>query len=295
VGDLKDFGTVITSMITPFDDDLRVDLKRASNLLDYLIQNGTDSIVVGTPIGECGAMTRDEKLLLYKHMKSVAYRRAKIIVNVETPSLDEAIRFVDQIEDLGYGDGVLLGVPNYLGLNQEAIYQFIETVSEYTELPILIHNKWHKIGSRINSDTIIRLSRLDNVVGVQESNEDMRQITKIITETSDDFQLYCGDDRLTLPILSLGGKGVVSMASHINGKKIKEMISHFKAGRIYRASELNKELSLFFDAIYEKENPNFIKDCLNFKGIEVGKVRNIFHNSEEDNEMFLKLVFASSI
>lgn len=295
-GFMKDFGVIITSMVTPFKSDLGIDFEKTKQLIEHLYADGTDTLLVGSGTGEGNTLTHDEKLAFFNFVKKEAYRKMKVLINVPIGTAEESIRFIDQLDELGYADGVMVNLPDYLGYNQERIFQYIKEINDETELPILLHNEFYKKDVQIDCETVIRLSRLSNVFGIEECRSDFYEVTKILAEVPDGFDVYGGDDRNILPIIAIGGKGIVSIASHVVGSRIKEMISYYKRGLSKQAMQIHQDLSvLLFGEIHDKPNPYFIKALLRHTGRDMGDMRNTYPIKDDESEMFLKLVIASSI
>lgn len=293
---MKDFGILITSMVTPFKSDLGIDFDKTHHLIEHLFANGTDTLLVGDATGEENTLTMDEKLSFFNFVKKEARRRMKVIVNVPAGAVDENVRFIDRLEDLGCADAVMVNVPEYLKFDQEKIFQHLKEINDDIELPILLHNEFYKKDVQMDCDTVIRLSRLSNIRGIEESRSDFHEITKILAEAPDGFHVYGGDDRNILPLIAIGGKGVVSIASHVVGSRIKDMISFYKRGLSQQAMQIHQDLSvLIFGEIHDKPNPYFIKALLRHTGRDMGNVRNMYPIKDDDSEMFLKLVIANSI
>lgn len=288
---MRDFGELITSMITPFDQNLKLDPNKTKQLVELLIQEGTDAVIVGGVTGEGETLSRDEKLMLFKTVKSVAHKRLKVIASVTMITIDETKEFISQVDELGYADAIFVTIPYYIGLDQEGIVRYIEDIVELTDLPILLYNGPIKTGVYIEPETVIRLSKIKSVIGIQEASEDLPSITNILAGVDDDFAVYAGDDRYALPILSIGAKGVVSVASHMFGRKIKEMIHYHKRGQTQRASEYHQELStLAFDILHQK-SPTFVKHILKARHLDMGNARNVFYEMENEDDMLARIVF----
>lgn len=278
---MQDFGELITSMITPFDQDLKLDVTKTTQLVKHLMQTGTDAVIVGGVTGESETLTRDEKLLLFKTVRKTAGKQLKVIASVNMLTQQETFDLIGHVDELGYADALLVNIPYYIGIDQEGIVRYIEDMIEITELPIFLYNGPIKTGVYIEPNTVEQLSRLKSVIGIQEASEDLPSITKIITFADSDFLVYAGDDRYALPLLSIGAKGVVSVASHVYGREIKEMILNHKAGHANRASELHRELSLFYVDLYQ-ERTVFIKSLLKARQLDMGNTRNVYYDKEND-------------
>ncbi|WP_071395284.1 4-hydroxy-tetrahydrodipicolinate synthase [Bacillus tuaregi] len=266
------FGRVSTAMVTPFDSKGHIDFPKTTQLINYLIANGTDSLVVSGTTGESPTLTKEEKLALFAHVVKVVDKRVSVIAGTGNYNTYESIEMTKQAEKMGV-DGIMLVAPYYNKPNQEGLYQHFKAIAESTSLPILLYNIPGRSAINIEPETIIRLSNIHNIVAVKEASGNLSNMTKIIANTSDDFQLFTGDDGVTLPVLSIGGDGVISVASHIIGNEMQEMIAKFLQGDIKGASKLHQQLLPIMEGLFKAPNPVPVKTALQLKGLDVGTVR----------------------
>lgn len=266
------FGRVSTAMITPFDAKGHIDFPKTTQLINHLLENGTDSLVVAGTTGESPTLSKQEKIALFKHVVKVVEKRVPIIAGTGSYNTYESIELTKQAELAGV-DAVMVVGPYYNKPNQEGLFQHIKAVAESTKLPVMIYNIPGRSVVNIEPDTIIRLSKIENIVAVKEASGNLNNITKIIASTPDDFYVYSGDDGLTLPLLSVGGTGIISVASHIIGKEMKEMVNSFLAGNIEEASKMHQKLLPLMLALFKAPNPVPVKTALQLKGFDVGSVR----------------------
>lgn len=266
------FGKVITAMVTPFDYKGNIDFAKTTQLVNYLIENGTDSIVVSGTTGESPTLSTEEKLALFQHVVKVSDNRAKIIAGTGSNNTYASIELTKKAEKIGV-DGLLLVAPYYNKPNQQGLYEHFKAIAESTELPIMLYNIPGRTSVTIGLDTIIKLSAIQNIVALKESTGDLATATAIIANTDESFQLYSGDDYLTLPMLSIGAKGVVSVASHIVGNEMQEMIKTFESGETQKAALMHQRLLPVMNGMFIAPNPAPVKTALQMKGIDVGSVR----------------------
>lgn len=266
------FGRVSTAMITPFDAKGHIDFPKTTQLINHLLENGTDSLVVAGTTGESPTLSKQEKIALFKHVVKVVEKRVPIIAGTGSYNTYESIELTKQAELAGV-DAVMVVGPYYNKPNQEGLFQHIKAVAESTKLPVMIYNIPGRSVVNIEPDTIIRLSEIENIVAVKEASGNLNNITKIIASTPDDFYVYSGDDGLTLPLLSVGGTGIISVASHIIGKEMKEMVNSFLDGNIEEASKMHQKLLPLMLALFKAPNPVPVKTALQLKGFDVGSVR----------------------
>lgn len=266
------FGQVLTAMVTPFDENGEIDFQATKNLINYLIANGTDGLVVSGTTGESPTLTEEEKVKLFKFTVDVVNGRVPVIAGTGSNNTKASIELTILAEDVGV-DGIMLVAPYYNNPSQEGLYQHFKTISEVTSLPIILYNVPGRSVVNISAETVIRLSKIPNIVSIKEASGDLDAMVEIITHTPEDFSLYSGDDGLTIPVLSIGGTGVISVASHVIGNEMQTMIKHFKSGNIQEAARDHRRLLPIMKALFAAPNPSPVKAALNLKGIPVGGVR----------------------
>jgi len=266
------FGQVITAMATPFDSDGEIDFQATTNLVEYLINNGSDGIVVAGTTGESPTLSTDEKVALFVHVVTVADGRAKIIAGTGSNNTRASVALTQQAEQAGV-DGIMLVTPYYNKPSQEGMYRHFEAIANATALPVMLYNIPGRSVVNLSVDTIIRLSLIDNITCVKEASGDLDAASEIIERTSSDFAVYSGDDSLTLPMLSIGGTGIVSVASHIIGNDMQEMVKLFRTGDTAGAAALHRKLLPTMKALFAAPSPSPVKAALNLSGVPVGGVR----------------------
>ncbi|CAM2361346.1 4-hydroxy-tetrahydrodipicolinate synthase [Listeria seeligeri] len=269
-----DLGKVITAMVTPIHPDKnKVCKKRIHHLVNHLIENGSDGLVIAGTTGESPTLSHDEKIKLFRQVIETNDGRAKLIAGTGSNNTAETIEFTKEVAELGGIDAVLIVAPYYNKPNQDGLYAHFAAVAEASSLPVVIYNIPGRSVVNIEPETIIRLAKLPNIIGVKESSGDLENISKIIADTSDDFLVYSGDDSLTLPILSVGGDGVISVASHIVGNEMQEMIQAFEKGEVTKAASIHRKLLPLMNGLFAVPNPAPTKYLLNQQGLSVGPVR----------------------
>lgn len=271
-GERMNFGQIVTAMVTPFDEHGEIDYYATRNLIDYLIANGTDSLVIAGTTGESPTLTNEEKVQLFAFAVEVVNGRVPVIAGTGSNNTRETIELTMRAEDAGV-DGIMLVAPYYNKPCQEGMYQHFKIISEATSLPIMLYNIPGRSVVNISIDTVIRLSTIPNIVSIKEASGNLDIMAEIIEHTPDGFSLYSGDDGLTIPVLSIGGTGVVSVASHVIGNEMQEMIKHFQIGNITEAAREHRRLLPIMKALFAAPNPTGVKAALNTKGIPVGGVR----------------------
>ncbi|ENI4729532.1 4-hydroxy-tetrahydrodipicolinate synthase [Listeria innocua] len=269
-----DLGKVITAMVTPIHPEKnKVCKKRIHHLVNHLIDNSSDGLVIAGTTGESPTLSHDEKMKLFRQVVETNAGRAKLIAGTGSNNTAETIAFTKEVAELGGIDAVLVVAPYYNKPNQDGLYAHFVAVAEASDLPVVIYNIPGRSVVNIEPETIIRLAKLPNIIGVKESSGNLDNISKIIAETSDDFLVYSGDDSLTLPILAVGGNGVISVASHVVGNEMQEMMQAFESGDVKKAASIHRSLLPLMNGLFSVPNPAPTKYLLNQQGISVGPVR----------------------
>ncbi|MFC0296282.1 4-hydroxy-tetrahydrodipicolinate synthase [Geobacillus jurassicus] len=266
------FGNIVTAMVTPFDRKGNLDLAKTTELVNYLLDNGTDALVVAGTTGESPTLTTEEKIALFRHVVSVVNGRAPVIAGTGTNDTRASIELTKKAEEAGV-DAVMLVAPYYNKPNQEGLYQHFKAIAESTSLPVMLYNVPGRTSVNLAPETVIRLSEVPNIVAVKEAGGNLDAMAEIIECTPDDFLLYSGDDSLTLPVLAIGGAGVVSVASHIIGNEMQEMIRAFAAGDHQKAAALHRKWLPLMKGLFAAPSPVPVKTALQLRGLDVGSVR----------------------
>ncbi|MDK2820547.1 MAG: 4-hydroxy-tetrahydrodipicolinate synthase [Clostridia bacterium] len=266
------WGRILTAMVTPFTNEGRLNLDAAKEIATYLINHGSDSLVVCGTTGETPTLEHEEKLQLFKAVKEAVGDKAAVIAGTGTNSTATSIELTREVEVIGV-DGLLLVAPYYNRPSQEGLYQHFRAIAAETKLPIILYNIPSRTGCNMEAATTLRLAEIDNIIGVKESSGDLDQVTYILKQAPPDFYLYAGDDSMTLPTMAVGGYGVISVASHVVGDKMQDMIKAFINGDITKAAKLHQELFPIFKSLFVTSNPVPVKEALNMMGLPAGPVR----------------------
>lgn len=266
------FGKIVTAMVTPFDNKGNIDFDKTTQLVNYLIENGTDSLVVAGTTGESPTLTTEEKVALFRHVVSIANGRVPVIAGTGSNNTRASIELTKKAEEAGV-DAVMIVAPYYNKPNQEGIYQHFKVIAENTSLPVMVYNIPGRSVVNISVDTIVRLAEIPNIVALKDAGGNLDAMTEVIARTNDEFLLYSGDDGLTLPVLAIGGAGIVSVASHVIGNEMKEMIAAFEAGDHAKAAKLHQKLLPVMKGLFAAPSPAPVKTALQIKGLDVGSVR----------------------
>ncbi len=289
-----DFGRLITAMVTPFDGDGEINWDVTSQLVDYLIEvQKSEALVVCGTTGESPTLSDEEKLKLISFVLEKANGRCKIIAGTGSNNTKHSIYLTKQAEKIGV-DGVLVVVPYYNKPNQEGLYQHFAAIAESTALPVILYNVPGRTGVSMSAATTLRLAEISNIVATKECAS-VDQITMIAAACPDDFRVYTGDDSAGLASLAVGGYGIISVASHVVGAEMAEMINAFNSGNVLRAGELHRKLFPVFKGLFEcpqpLPNPSAVKYALSLKGLNVGSVRLPLISPTEAEALFIESLF----
>lgn len=283
-----DAGEIITAMITPMDKDRNVDYKALAKLVEHLIETGSNAILVAGTTGESPTLTHDEEFEIFKFVKEKVNGRCKLIMGAGSNCTKTAVMATQNAKEAG-ADAILSVVPYYNKPSQKGLLEHFGTIAESTDLPILLYNIPGRTGITMKPETIATLAnKYNNIFAVKQSLADMDVITETRRLCPDDFLIYSGDDSLTLPMVSVGAYGVISVASHIIGSQMHEMLNLYKSGKVKEATDMHLKLYPLFKKIFMAPNPVPVKECLSRMGIIDNYVRRplVELDEEERNELY---------
>jgi 4-hydroxy-tetrahydrodipicolinate synthase len=260
-------------MITPFGKDGGVDYAVAEKLAAYLVNNGSDALVVCGTTGESPVLTWDEEYELFHVVQKAVTGKAKVIAGTGSNSTQEAIAATQKAAKLGL-DGSLQVVPYYNKPPQEGLYQHFKAIAESApDLPIMLYNIPGRTGQNLQVETVAKLATISNIVAIKEASGSLDHASEIRRHTPSEFGIYSGDDSLTLPLLAIGATGVVSVASHLVGNHLQQMIQAFEQGKPQVATQIHIKLFPLFKALFISTNPMPVKTALMLQGWQVGSFR----------------------
>lgn len=267
------FGRVVTAMVTPFDADNHVNYDLAAQLARHLVDHGSDGLVVCGTTGESPTLSWDEEYQLFQVIKQAVAGHAKVIAGTGSNSTQEAIAATEKAADLGL-DGTLQVVPYYNKPPQEGLYQHYAAIAKAVpEMPMMLYNVPGRTGQNLLPETVAQLAEIPNIVAIKEASGSLDQASHLRRLTPLDFDIYSGDDSLTLPLLSIGGVGVVSVASHVVGPDLKTMIQQFFQGNVQEAAAIHRRLMPLFKGLFATTNPIPVKAALRLLDWPVGSTR----------------------
>ena len=257
-----DAGEVITAMVTPFNEKREIDYPAVEKLCKHLVNTGSDAILVAGTTGESPTLTHEEEYELLYAVKGTVSGSAKVIMGAGSNSTRTAVDATKNVESLG-ADAILSVVPYYNKPNQQGMIEHFGAIAKCTDLPIILYNIPSRTGVNMLPQTVAFLAKeYPNIIALKQSNSDLDLISELKAQCPKAFAIYCGDDSLTLPMLSLGAHGVVSVASHVVGEEIKSMIHNYKSGQVKAARNMHQMLFPLFKKLFMAPNPVPVKAVL---------------------------------
>lgn len=286
------FGSLITAMVTPFDNEGKVNLGEAQKLAAWLVEHGSDGLVVAGSTGESPTLTDDEKVGLWRTVVAAVGDRAKVIAGTGTYDTAHSVHLTQQAEEAGV-DAVLVVTPYYNRPPQSGLIWHFTNVAGSTSLPVILYDIPVRSARKIEHDTIMELAQIDNIVAVKDACGDAQGAARLVAEAPEGFQVYSGNDGDTLPWLSVGAMGVIAVASHVAGPQMAEMISAFQSGNIETARKIHLDLMPVFDVMGVTTNPIPVKAAMQMMGHEVGDPRLPLVPATPDEKKAIRLVLES--
>jgi 4-hydroxy-tetrahydrodipicolinate synthase len=282
------FGTLVTAMVTPFKDDRSLDLDRAQELARWLLDHGSDGLVVAGSTGEASTLSDAEKVELWRAVVQAAEGRGRVIAGTGTYDTAHTVHLTEEAERAGV-DGVLVVTPYYNKPPQRGLMEHFTVVAGATGLPVMLYNIPGRTAVRIEHDTLLRLAAVENILAVKDSTGDFDALSHFIAAAPPGFDVYCGDDWATFGFVCLGAVGAVSVASHVVGERIRQMIDLATSGDVAAARKVHQELLPAFDGMFLTSNPMPVKAALGLLGQPVGPPRlPLVPASEEEIEKVRK-------
>lgn len=266
------FGQLLTAMVTVFKRDYSVDYRGSAEMARRLLDTGSDGLVITGTTGEAPTLTDEEKIRLWASVREAVGNKGKVLAGTGTNDTLHAVRMSQEAARIGM-DGLLVVTPYYNKPPQEGLYDYFRQVAEATPLPVILYNVPGRTGVNLLPETVLKLAAIPNVVAVKEASGSPDQAGEILRRAPDGFTLYSGDDSLTLPLLAVGGHGVISVASHLVGREMKSMIEAYAAGRVKDAAALHQRLLPLFKVLFLTANPIPVKAALRLVGLDPGPLR----------------------
>ena len=269
---MTEIGRLLTAMVTPLDADGNVDYDQAKRLANALLDSGSDGVVVSGTTGGSPTLSIEEKLRLFAEVKESVGDRGAVVAGTGNYNTAESIELSQEAEKQGV-DGLLLVVPYYIKPPQEGLYPHFKAIAEKTNLSCILYNVTSRTSLNMSHETTVRLSEIENIVGIKEAGSDMDQIARIIDDSRQDFLVWSGNDNETFYIMGMGGYGVVSVASHLIGSQIKHMMGLLLEGDVEQAAAEHRRMLPIFKTLFIESNPIPVMYGLNQAGFNVGAPR----------------------
>lgn len=267
------FGRMIPAMVTPFDENLDLDLKQARALARRLVENGADALIINGTTGESPTVFYPQKMKLFEAVVSEIDGEVPVIANVGDNCTADTVDFARDVQKLGV-DGFMLVVPYYNKPPQEGLYQHFKTIAESIDLPCILYNIPGRCVINMTAETTLRLANeVDNIVAIKEASGNLEQVAAILAGAPEGFEVYSGDDALTYDIMKLGGAGVISTIGNVAPDRMKEIVDLCAAGDFEAAAKANEVLLPLMNELFITSNPIMVKEALNLLGFPVGGVR----------------------
>ncbi len=283
---MRDFGSLITAMITPFDEDMRLNIGEAVRIAEHLVETGTDTVLVAGTTGESPVLDDEERIALCRAVSHAMAGRARVILGTGSNDTMSTMLMTRSAEENG-ADGVMLVTPYYNKPPQAGLRAHFERACKATDLPVMLYNVPSRTGVNLLPETVRQLAEeVDNLWAVKEASGDLEQAAELASLGS--VEVYSGDDSKTLPMLAVGAKGVVSVASHVTGAEIKRMMTAFFSGNTQQACRLHQELLPIFKGLFITTNPIPVKTAMSWMGFKVGGFRMPLYCMEREQANWLK-------
>ena len=275
------------ALVTPFTKDNKVDFDKLGELVEYQIANGTDAIVSCGTTGEANTMTDEEQLATIKYVVEKVNKRVPVIAGSGSNDTMHSVNLSQEAEKLGV-DGLLIITPYYNKTNEKGLKLHFETIANSVKLPIILYNVPGRTKVNIKPSVVAELAKIDNIVAVKEASGDLAQVAEIAKLVPKDFAIYSGNDDTILPLLSLGGSGVISVLANICPKETHDLVTKFFEGDIEGSKKLQLDMDALIAALFIEVNPVPVKTAMNILGFNVGDLRLPLAEMEETNLNVLK-------
>lgn len=260
------------AIVTPFNDDYTINYKKLNELIDFHVENETDAIIIAGTTGESSTMEIDEQIELIKRCCDYTNKRVPVIAGTGSNCTAEAIKLSTKAEEAG-ADGLLVVTPYYNKGNDEGFIRHFKEIAKNVKIPIILYNVPSRTGVNLSIEVIEELSTVENIVGIKEASGDISYVAEISRRCPKDFDIYSGNDDIIVPVLSLGGKGVISVVANIEPKKTHDIVMSYLEGRVEESRNQQLAINGFVNSLFIESNPIPIKKAMNLVGYEVGPLR----------------------
>ncbi|HDZ5395614.1 TPA: 4-hydroxy-tetrahydrodipicolinate synthase [Clostridioides difficile] len=275
------------ALVTPFTEDNNVNFEKLGELIEYHIENGTDALVVCGTTGEATTMSESEIFAVIKYTVEKVNKRIPVIAGTGSNNTMLSVHMSQKAEKLGV-DGLLIITPYYNKTNEKGLKLHFETIANSVKLPIILYNVPGRTKVNIKPSVVAELAKIDNIVAVKEASGDLAQVAEIAKLVPKDFAIYSGNDDTILPLLSLGGSGIISVLANICPKETHDLVTKFFEGDIEGSKKLQLDMDALIAALFIEVNPVPVKTAMNILGFNVGDLRLPLAEMEETNLNVLK-------
>ena len=276
-----------TAIVTPFDDKLSVNYDALGKLIEFQIENGSDAIIICGTTGEASTLTDDEQIEAISFTVKTVNKRIPVIAGAGSNHTEHGAELCKGAQNAG-ADACLLVTPYYNKTTQKGLIEHFTIIANGLDIPVILYNVPMRTGLNMTPQTMYELSKIENIIGVKEASGDISQVAEIASLCGDGFDIYSGNDDMILPILSLGGKGVISVLANVMPNIVHEMCAAYFAGNTKRATELQLKYIPLINALFSEVNPIPVKAALNLMGMNAGGYRRPLTNMEEAHLAALK-------
>lgn len=277
------------AIVTPFRENGEIDFEKLRELLDFHLENKTDAIIIVGTTGEASTLTDEEQAEAVKFTVDYINGRIPVIAGAGSNDTRHGINLSKMCEDAG-ADGLLQVTPYYNKTSQRGLIEHYKKIAENVSIPIIIYDVPGRTGMGINPETVLELSKIENIIGMKDATGDLSYAAKVRSLVGYDFDIYSGNDDVTIPLMSLGAKGVISVIANIYPEKIHNMTKYYLDGEVEKAGKLQVELKELNDALFVEPNPIPVKAAMNLLGYKVGGLRLPLYEASEDTKENLKKI-----
>ena len=272
------------AIITPMNDDFSINFEKLGEIIDDQIKNGTDAIIICGTTGESSAMSHEEHIEAIKYAVEKTNHRVPVIAGSGSNSTAEAIHISKAAEEVG-ADGLLCVTPYYNKCTQNGLYQYYKDISDSVNIPIIMYNVPSRTGVNILPETAVRIAKeVKNVVAIKEASGNISQVAKLASLANDCLDIYSGNDDQIIPLLSLGGKGVISVLSNVAPRQTHDMVRAYLDGDVEKAAKMQLDSIELIGALFCEVNPIPVKAAMNILGWQSGPVRRPLTEMEDANK-----------
>lgn len=277
------------ALVTPFNENNEVNFERVRELIEFHIENGTDSIVICGTTGEASTLDDVEHRALIKFAVEVVNKRVPLIAGTGSNDTNHGIHLSKYAEEVG-ADALLCVTPYYNKASQEGLYRHFKAMADAVNIPIILYNVPGRTGVGIGVDTVVRLAEIDNIVAIKEASGDISYVSEIARRLPD-FQIYSGNDDIILPILALGGQGVISVVANIMPQETHDIVERFQNGDLEGSRALQLSMNHLINTLFIDVNPIPVKEAMNVLGYDMGQLRlPLCPMSKEDHQTLVEVM-----